>query len=219
MYSQVIVLFAAFCSSLTILALVVGKRKNPGSISLMLFGFSLFILALTYAVILINESRAEGTWQALYQVSILLACSALLSFSIHYSQPRVWVPRLHTLVLAFLPALILGLAWFLITGGSLEIGVLRDQPGSFLELLSTVFCIVLLLFAVLILVQMLANTSLLYKYQYGLPILGLLFPVVSAGLSIFGIRSLLGVRLTFLVDPILRIDPVQPYQEVADLAV
>jgi hypothetical protein len=38
MYSQVIVLFAAFCSSITIIAIAIGVRKNPGAISMMLFG-------------------------------------------------------------------------------------------------------------------------------------------------------------------------------------
>ena len=195
MYSQVIVLFAAFCSSITILALVLGIRKNPGSKSLILFGSSLFVLAVTYSLSLIRAPSSDNLYLMIFHLCVLLACTALFCFSVEYSQPRVWLSSVYIPVLSLFPALILILLWFLASQGVSGFDPPVGDIEPILELFTNIFSVTVLLLATLILAQMSLSTSLSYRFQYGLPIIGNLFPIIGASLDIFGIKEVFGVRL------------------------
>jgi PAS domain S-box-containing protein len=194
MYSQVIVLFAAFCSSITIIAIAIGVRKNPGAISMMLFGGSLFALALIYSAIQVLNLY-EDLPLIILNIGIVLACTALLSFSIEYSNPRIWLPRLYIPVVSLIPAFSLLLGWILLTQGVFGFERFPGEIEPILQLLTTLFLVPVLLVATIVMAQMLVNTSPSYKPQYTMTMIGMILPIISAGLSIFGVPIILGVRV------------------------
>ena len=195
MYSQVIVLFAAFCSSITIIAIALGVRKNPGAISMILFGGSLFALALTYSAILVLKLQSELPIIIILNSGVVFACTALLSFSIEYSNPRIWLPRLYIPVVSLIPAFSILLGWVLLTQKVFGFEQFPGEIEPILQLLVTLFSIPVLLVAAIIVAQMLVNTSPSYKPQYALTMIGTILPILSAGLSIFGVQTILGARV------------------------
>lgn len=198
MYSQVIALFSAFCSSLTILALGIERRKNPGALGVVLFGGALFALATSYLLMLFEAPVGEGVLELLFSLGIVVACSALLWFAIEYAPPGSWHPRLQTLVTLVFPALLVLFTW--LTASRIQPGSSPspDQTRALLELLAIVFSIAVLLLAILILGQMLAGIPLAYRRQIEIAILAMLFPLAGAGMQVLGLEKVVGVHLPFL---------------------
>jgi PAS domain S-box-containing protein len=178
----------------TTVVLLSWRRRAPGAASLIGFALALVLWGASDTLLWVSGSALRPLWLALVQLGWAAGSTALLTFTIEYTDRAHWLVWPRIALLGIEPALSQLFLWTGWRGLFLAGSYAGAAAGAFLSgpwvWVNAIYCLCLLLAAIILLSGMIIHSPLPYRLQSATLLVGELVPVAAGTVSLF-----LGARL------------------------
>ena len=188
-YLRIALLILALGFSTTVFSLSLRRRSAPGAVSLTVFASALALWGVSAALVWIGGPALRLLGLALTLLGATAGCTALLTFTLEYTDRIHWLAWPKTALLGIEPVLTQVFFWTgwhgLILAGSGADTVAGTALRGAWVWVHAVYSLGLLLGAIILLSGSIAHSPLPYRLQSGALLAGGVVPVVTGMLSLF----------------------------------
>ncbi len=208
-----IVLLVAAAAVLAVSVLYIWRRHRVAAALTVAF---ILLLGSTWMLGLVLEitstsSDAKLFWEQVMYIPITMAAPAWLIFSLLYSGREKWVTRRNLALLAIIPATTLtlvftstfhGLIWRTTEPSVREPFILLEHTHGFWYWVHTAYSYILVLWGAVLLIQVLARSQRLYRWQIIALLLAAFFPLIQSILELLGLYPVPYLLVTVVLLPL-----------------
>ncbi|MGD0611049.1 MAG: histidine kinase N-terminal 7TM domain-containing protein [Anaerolineales bacterium] len=201
-YLRIALLILTLGFSTTVFSLSWRRRSAPGAASLIAFALALALWGVSEALVWIGGPALRPLWLALTQLGATAGCTALLTFTLEYTDRIHWLDWPKAALLGIEPALTQIFFWtgwhgLFLAGSRAETVAGTAFSGAWVWV-HAAYSLGLLLVAITLLSGSIAHSPLPYRLQSGALLAGELVPVVTGMVSLFLRVSFPGSDLNLL---------------------
>jgi len=193
---SILLLASAVGFAAVIFSLARRRRSAPGATSLMVFAVVLAVWGIVDALFRSGIPFLHFFWLALTLLGATAAATALLAFTLEYTDRRTWLTWWSLVMLGVEPALTQLFFWTG-WGGLFKAGTILSKGGAW-AWVNALYAVALVLAVVVLLIDIIVHSPQLYRRQSGMILVGGLFPLLAGCLVLIRPALLPGLDLNLL---------------------